>query len=728
MVKKNKFIIDIIPLTRLPLDRQQHFSYLHDKKISAGSLVSIPLFRRDLEGIVIGSRPARIAMQSIAGGSDFYPHTNFDSQDSLNNKNILNISKNKIGVGVNRLGNIKLKKINEIIEENFLTENQLKLAEFISKYYICSLGIVLKSFIPKRMKARKRSQELARPPARQEIMNREKIILTKEQKQAINEISKKPASYYLFGPASSGKTEVYIESIKKLKKDEQARLPSPDGLPACASQWQAGSVNGGQALVLVPELTLTPQAIERYGQHFDQGDIAVLTSKISKGQFYENWQNIKSGKAKVIIGTRMAVAAPFKNLKLIVVDEEQDISFKQWDMSPRYDARKVAENLARICKARLVLGSAAPDIVSYHKAIETEENYKLLELPRLKNYKPPTVKVVDLKKEKSRSPISSELQSEIKQALKNKLQAILFINRQGMSSFSICSECKTILRCPKCERALVYDNSGIYKCLHCSHKTDALAACSKCKGMIFKNIGLGTQKVEREVNSIFPEAKTKRADFEAMKKIGEQEKLYQEFSQKKIDILIGTQMITKGWDFPSVGLVGIIDADNLLDLPDFKTNERAFQNMIQAAGRTSRLKSKFPGIAVIQTYNPENPVIKIADEMDFEKFYRKEIEERESLNYPPFGRLIKLVFQDSDKEKAEKETENVFREIKRAVGGLKNHRLFPPNDPLVSKVRGKHKKQIVIKFDNGEINKKLYKIISKLGKGWIIDVDPISII
>ncbi len=723
---EKEFIVDIAPLTRIPLDRQQHFSYLHDKKISAGSLVSIPLFRRDLEGIVIGSR------------SDFHPHTNYASQGNPDNKNTSNVSKNKIGAGVNRLGNIKLKRINGIIEENFLTENQLRLAEFMSEYYTCPLGVVLKSFIPKRMKARKKSDELS-------IKKPEKIKLTEEQTQAINAISKNHSKFiihnsrfYLFGPASSGKTEVYIESIKKLKGDEQSRLLSSDG-----------ATNGGQALVLVPELTLTPQAIERYGQHFSRENIAVLTSKISKGQFYENWQNIKSGKIKVIIGTRVAATAPFKNLKLIVIDEEQDISFKQWDMSPRYDTRKVAEKLAEICEARLVLGSAAPDIVSFYKALKGD--YELLRLPRLKNYKPPVVKVVDLKKENSRSPVSSELQSEIKHALKNKLQVILFINRQGMSSFSICGECKTVLRCPKCERSFVYDNSGIYKCLHCSHKTGALVACSKCKGVIFKNIGLGTQKIEKEIKNIFPEAKVKRADFEAMKKVGEQEKLYQEFSQKKIDVLIGTQMITKGWDLPNVGLVGIIDADSLLGLPDFKTNEKAFQNIIQAIGRTSRLKSKFPGMAVIQTYNPEDPVIKIASEMDFNKFYQGEIEDRKPLGYPPFGRIMKLIFQDGDKGKVEKETESVYQEIKKnihphtnsvlqsdlsnknASSDIKNKigvgvKLFPPADPLVSKIRGRHKKQIVIKFDNGEIDKKLYKIISKLGKGWIIDIDPISVI
>lgn len=670
-----KFIIDIYPITPLPLKGRQFYSYLWDAEVPRGSLVSIPFFKRNIEGIVIHNR------------QDF-----------------------------ERFGNIKLKKINKILEENFLADKQLKLAEFISEYCLSPIGTVLKFFCPKRTKERSKKKEVRIKQIKNEIK------LTKEQQNAVEEITKKINwKFLLFGPASSGKTEVYIHSILKFRKD------NPEA----------------QFLILLPELTLTPQAIERYGAYFNPEEIVLLHSKISKGQFYSNWKKIKSGEAKIIIGTRIAVFAPFKNLKLIVIDEEQDISFKQWDMNPRYDARTVAEKLAEIYKCKIVFGSAVPRVEDYYKALNGE--YKLLKLPFLEVRPLSTktairgqtsfssqVEIVDMKKErwvKNYSPVSKELKSEIDYALKNKLQAILFVNRQGMSSFSICAECKTVLKCPKCDRALIYGNSGIYKCLHCNYKTDILATCPKCKGMVFKNVGLGTQKVEKELNNFFPGARIKRADADSMKKTGAQNELYQNFADRKIDIMIGTQMITKNWDFPNVELVGIIDADNLLNFPDFRSNERAFQNIIQAAGRTNRINSRFPGKIIIQTFNPENKIIKLAAEGDFEKFYQKEIKEREELGYPPFSRLIKLIFQDANKDKIEKETGTAYEKLKDAVANLKKYKISQPLDPLAPKIRGKFKKQILISYSTEEeVGPAPRKVIANLGKGWVIDIDPISVI
>jgi primosomal protein N' (replication factor Y) (superfamily II helicase) len=672
MVKKvQKFIIDVVPLTRITLSRQQFFSYEWNEKIPAGSLVLVPLFRRTLEGIVVNCR------------SDF-----------------------------ERLGNIKLKKINNIIEDNFLTDNQLKLAQFISDYYIYSLGVVLKFFVPKRVKSRNPK------PITQNLISK-KIILTKEQEKAVKVIItgyRLPAtSFLLFGLASSGKTEVYIHAIAKISA-------------------QGGSASGGkdQFLILLPELTLTPQALERYGAIFKTEEMAVIHSKISKGELYSAWQKIKSGKVKLIIGTRMAIFAPFQNLKLIVIDEEQDISFKQWDMSPRYDARMVAEKLAEIYKAKIVRGSATPSVESFYKAINKE--YELIKLPKLQvaGYKLPITdfEIVDMRKErwtKNFSPISKKLRSEIGYALKNKLQTILFINRQGMSSFSICTKCKTVLRCPKCDRALIYENDGTYKCLHCSYKSDALIDCRKCHGLVFRNIGLGTQKVERELNNIFPGARLKRVDFEAMQKKNSAADLYREFSRGDYDILIGTQMITKGWDNPRVGLVGIVDADNLLTIPDFRSGEKAFQVLVQVAGRTSRLGSTFPGKIIIQTFNPDNFVIKTAAEMDWVKFYENEIKERELLHYPPFNRIIKLVYQHENRTGVDFEAKKLYDEIKGRFEKNQEIKITMPQNPLVSRVRGKFKKQIIINFKN-ILPRPLKKIIKKLDHKWIIDVDPINIV
>lgn len=716
MAKETMIIIDIVPIARIPLSRNQSFSYLYDQKLKPGTLVSIPLFRRKVSGIVTGHRP------------DF-----------------------------ERLGNIELKKIEAVLEESFLTEQQLQLAQFISDYYLSPLGIVMRSFIPKRVKARTTKRfDLETQKDLSEVKPR-KINLTNEQVLAVKKITtnyklqtlpagRQGTNYLLYGPASSGKTEIYIHSILKLKEND------PEA----------------QFLILLPELTLTPQAIERYGEYFAAEETVVLHSKIGKGQFYSNWQKIKSGEAKIIIGSRMAVFAPFKNLALIAVDEEQDMSFKQWDMNPHYDARTVAEKLAQLHQSKIVFGSATPRIESYHKAITGE--YKLLELPKLdiQNSKFKTclpvgkvqnssIELVDMKKErwiKNYSPISKKLQSEIAYALKNKLQTILFINRQGMSNFSICTQCKTVLRCPKCERALIYDKEGIYKCVHCAYKTSITPQCAKCNSLSFTNIGLGTQKVEREIVALFPSARVARADAQSMKAPHAQEILYENFKKGAIDILVGTQMLTKGWDLPNVALVGIIDGDALLSIPDFSTEEKVYQSVIQASGRVGRLGAKFPGLVLIQTFNPEQKFWKTLANKEFSRFYEKELKERKNLNLPPFGRMIKLTFQDYAAKKVATEADRVFAaleeitdrnvrphtnsEISNKANGntsasnLENKigvgvKVFEPQDAFLSNARGRFRKQILLKTAH-DIPEDFKKILQALPTGWNIDVDPISII
>jgi len=661
-----KIIIDAAPITRLPLSRSQSFFYLHNQKLAPGTLVSIPLFKRSVEGIVTGIRP------------------NFE-----------------------RLGDIQLKNITKVLEENFLDQKQLVLAQFISDYYLSPLGVVLKSFIPKRTKSQ-HSQLIT------QTSKRKSITLTKEQDGAIKKIvtgyGLRVTGFLLYGPSGSGKTEVYIHTIKKLKeKNKQS-----------------------QFLILLPELTLTPQAIERYGEYFDASEIALLHSRMPKGEMYANWQKIKSGEAKIIIGTRMAVFAPFQNLKLIVIDEEQDPSFKQWDMNPRYDARTVAEKLAEIHGAKVVRGSATPSIESYYK---TQHNrYKLIKLPKLSipntkyNALNTNIELVDMKKErwnKNYSTISKKLKVEIAYALKNELQTILFINRQGMSAFSVCTDCKAVLRCPHCDRALVYENSGTYHCAHCSHKTSITPQCPNCKNMSFQNIGLGTQKVEREILNLFPAAKVARADSQSMQGKDAQKNLYRKFMDSEIDILIGTQMISKGWDLPNLALIGIIDGDNLLSLPDFSTTEYAFQIIMQIAGRVNRPGAKFPGLVLIQTFAPEQTFFKIIAKKNLEEFYAKEIEERKALRFPPFGKLIKLTFQHYNKAEVISEAGRVYEILKTKEN--KNIKISEPQNAFIPKIRGRFRKQILLKIAKN-IPKDLENILKSLPSGWIIDVDPISIL
>lgn len=667
--KSKTFIIDIIPITKIPLSRNQSFCYIHNEKLPPGTLVSIPLFKRKVEGIVVNSR------------CDF-----------------------------SRLGNIKLKNIEKILENDFLTEEQLQLAEFISEYYISPLGIVMKGFVPKRVKIRNYACRQDKYPAKNSKHSVKKIFLTEPQIQAVDKISanRQPpiAKYLLFGPAASGKTEVYIHSILKIRKNNRE----------------------AQFLILVPEQTLTPQALERYSAYFESEETVLLTSNITKSQYYSNWKKIKSGQAKIIIGTRMAVFAPFRKLGLVVIDEEQDMSYKQWDMNPRYDARTVAKELANLHRCPIVLGSATPRVESHYKAVNKKQKYQLILLPRLNlgSFSETSLQLVDMRHERWKgnlTTISKKLESEIAYALRNKQQVILFINRQGMSSFSVCAKCKTVLKCPFCDRALIYDRKKIYRCPHCSYKTSELPECPNCHNWEFKNVGLGTQKVEQEAIYIFPEARIARLDSQVAKNNKMYEKIYREFSEGKTDILVGTQMVTKGWDLPEVSLIGIIDMDNMLSIPDFFASERAFQYVAQVSGRVNRPGARFPGMVIIQTFQPENRAIKEIASLEYPLFYKKEIEERKSLRLPPWGHIIKLIFQDYSLKRAEAEIDNIYQE-------LKNNPLIQvsePQDAYVPKIRGRYRKQLTIKFRDKR-PKKLVKILKSLSQGWIIDIDPISII
>jgi len=660
--KTAKTIIDIVPIAKIPLSRDQFFCYLSDTPITPGSLVSIPFSKRNIEGVVIGSR------------SDF-----------------------------SRLGNIQLKKVEKVLEENFLDDMQIELAQFISNYYLSPLGVILKSFIPKRTRERNKRQET------RDKFEKKNIILTKEQKETIKKIdSKKFKNFLLYGPSGSGKTEIYLHAIKNLKAGEQA-------------------------LVLLPELTLTPQAIERYGAIFGTENISVINSKISKGKYYSQWQKIKSGQTKVIIGSRMAVYLPFKNLKMIVIDEEHDISFKQWDMNPRYDARTVAEKLAEFHQAKIIRGSATPSLESFHKV--KNKKYQLIKLPKLKMPNAKTqliendIQLVDMKKERwvhNYSTISKKLKAEIAFALKHNFQAILFINRQGLSTFSVCSACKTVLKCPRCDRALIFNNLGTYNCIHCSYKSSVIPECSKCHGIAFENIGVGTQKVEREICNLFPLAKIIRLDNQTNKVANFQTEVYEDFKNKKYDILIGTQMISKGWDLPNVSLVGIIDGDAMFSLPDFSTHERTFQTILQVSGRHSRPGAKISGLTLIQTFNPEQKVFKLLSGKKLEEFYTQEFSERKELNYPPFGKLIKLIFQDYSSKKAESEAQRVSALLEKESSA----KIFisETKEAYIGKIRGRFRQQIIIKIKEGQLPEKIKKILQSLPNGWSIDVDPISII
>lgn len=666
-------IIEVLPLTRLPLSKQQSFSYLCDKKVPSGSLVSVPFWRRTLNGIVVNSR----------GHLESYKK-------------------------------FRLKKINAIIEPGLLSSDQLKLAYFISDYYLSPLGTVLNFFVPKRVKSRKLKTSAKKMPKLKTIQ------LTKEQNLAMSVLTrtKQTTSTLLFGPAGSGKTEVCVKAIEKIKKRK----------------------SNCQFLVLLPELSLVHHLFHRFGSVFEPDEIALIHSKIARGEFFDLWKKIKLGKIRLIIGTRLAVFLPFNNLEMIIIEEEQDISFKQRDMNPRYDARKVAEKLAEIHSAKLVRVSAAPGVESYYLA--SQGKYQFLKLPLLKisgqENKLPTVEIVDMRKEywnnKSsafnyHSPISKKLLSEISFALKNNLQTILLVNKRGMSAFSVCQNCQTVLRCHRCGRTLIYQKQGFYACSSCRQKTGVFATCPRCGGLSFRNIGLGAQMVEREVARAFPEAKIKRADLDSIKKILDIEVLHSEFMKGDIDILIGTQTVVKGWDNPRIGLCGIIDADSFLSLPDFRSEEQTFQLITQVIGRCRQSRNSV-GKVIIQTFNPDNPVIQAAACQNYLLFYNKEIANRKIFSYPPFGKIIKLTNLASSEKQVEKETFLIYNEISKIAKNYPHIKVTVPQKPLSPKVRGFYRRQIIIRLANAPVDfsSKIIGIIKRLGSRWIIDVDPVSLL
>lgn len=663
--RKPLWHLEVAPLTSLPLTRGQMFTYASDTEVHPGALVSVPVTTRTLKGVVFSVR-------NMSNGT--YPLPRF-----------------------------KVKSIISVLQEDFFTSEQLELAIFISKKYFTSLGRCLVHFTPQAAKSRTKTEL----PKLHKIAHAKTIHPTQEQLDAIAKIStpsNKP--FYLFGPASSGKTEVYIRSIK-------ARLRA-----------------GEQALVLVPELTLIPQEIDRYGEAFGAENIAVVHSHIATGAFYETWCRIARGEVKVIIGTRQALFAPFKKLKLVVVDEEQDDAYKQWDMSPRYDGRRVAEKLAYLHCANLVFGSATPSIERYHKA--HNKDYIFLTLSPLPIQPKYTLSLINLRFErhnKNFSSLSEELAEAITLTLKSKHQTFLFINRQGTSSFSVCDSCKSILKCPSCERALIFDAAlGLYRCLHCAHKSDATPKCSTCGGTHFRNVGTGTQKIEKEIRKRFPYARVARIDRQTMQKKGAQEEIFHAFAQKKIDILIGTQMATKGWDLPNVALVGMIDADSLFAFPDFKTDENAFQHILQAAGRMARIGSTVEGKALIQTFYPENPTLQKIQTKDYPAFYQEIADQREMLFYPPFGRLIKIIFQDEDSKKMEKEIQKIFTKITAIVGENRGIRISAPQAPLIAKVRNNYRKQIILRSREQDLPTELFDYLLKISKSCTLDIDPISLV
>lgn len=666
-----KRVINVIPLTRVNLRSSQIFTYLvplklHDQ-LRPGQIVKIPFGQRRISGVVSSLEMHRLGSETK-----------------------------------------KFKYLENLVDPfPQLTEKQLQLADWLSNYYVSSLGLVLKAMLPKLVKKAKAPYLVG-----QEKYNPD-FLLNEYQHRAVTQIVNKlgqAQTFLLYGVSGSGKTEVYMQIIERVL--------------ACQKQ----------VIILVPEISLTRTAIERFSRRFGIENIAVLHSRLRPTERFWTWEKIRNQEKQIIIGPRSAIFSPVQNLGLIVIDEEHDPSYKQSDQNPKYRAVTVAKKLSQLWQCPLVLGDAIPSVESYHEALGG--NSVLLNLP----YKVkadvglPKVILVDMRNEikaGNYSIFSEVLQLSILENLRAKKQTILFLNRRGAANFVICRDCGYIPMCSECSTSLVWHSAGgKLICHHCGRSYQLEILCPVCKGTRLKYCGIGTQLVEEQLKE-FLNREFRPGDLPCIARVdsdspipgSEENQTYRDWAAGRIQILVGTQLISKGWDISQAGLVGIILADRLLSLPDFRSNERAFQILTQMAedlGGGQESKS-----VILQTYRPENLAIDAVKMHDYEKFFRKEILERKKFHYPPYSQLAKLTFKHRRLEEVKKNSQRVFRQMLARRETMIE--IIGPAPAFVEKVRGKYRYQIILKLSkNTELD--LHDLFQDLPSTIDIDIDPESLL
>lgn len=639
----------------------------------------------------------------------------------------------------------KLKYVTAVLDERpLLSEDLLRLGSWLAEYYLCPLGQVLETLVPAGVRAaagtRKRtflhvpasvladlsSKDLKLPPKQEAVLrwlaeqpnalttpeireacgcsvapiqgllkrglleaterrvsvfvpkardSREVVAppLNPAQQQAVEAIvgaigEQQPTTFLLHGVTGSGKTEVYIRVI-----DEVVRY-------------------GRQAIVLVPEISLTPQTWERFRDRFDS--VAVLHSQLTPQERNWHWQQIAAGKVNVVVGARSAIFAPVPQLGLIVIDEEHDGSFKQ-DKAPRYHARTVAHWRAQQAGIPLILGSATPSLETW-MAAEAKRITRLSLPERVAGRALPDVKIVDLRYEKRRGgALSRPLVAEIRLALQNREQVILLLNRRGFSTHIQCPRCGHVVACPHCAIPLTHHHrANTVECHYCDHDERAPVSCPECGSGEIRYSGTGTERLEAQLRSLFPDASALRMDGDTMKRPGSHEEALERFRRHEVDILLGTQMIAKGLDFPNVTVVGVINADTGLHFPDFRAAERTFQLVTQVAGRTGR--GDRAGRVVIQTFTPDHRAIDAAARHQYERFVAEEWQVRKRFSYPPATRLIRLLVRGSQEQETERAAQEVATTLQAAAGDLSQVRVTAAAAAPFAKLRGKFRFHVLL--------------------------------
>lgn len=522
-------------------------------------------------------------------------------------------------------------------------------------------------------------QEVYRNPYRDDaIVKTEPLPLTEQQAEAIRPIKEHIASnrhgiFLLHGITGSGKTEIYLQAIDNVIKQ------------------------GQEAIVLVPEISLTPQMVKRFKGRFGS-KVAVLHSGLSSGEKYDEWRKISQKEVQVVVGARSAIFAPFENIGIIIIDEEHETSYKQEDQ-PRYHARDVAIKRAETHHCPVILGSATPTLESYARA--KKNVYKLLTLDKRTNNKElPKVEIVDMRAELhagNRTMFSRVLKDKMKHAISRGEQVVLLLNRRGYSTFVMCRDCGHVKECPHCDIALTYHkNSHQLKCHYCSYEEPMPHVCPSCSSDLIRYFGTGTQRVEESLTKLMPEARIIRMDVDTTRRKGAHEKLLTSFANKEADILLGTQMIAKGLDFENVTLVGVLTADSMLHLPDFRSSEKTFQLLTQVSGRAGR--HALPGEVIIQAYTPNHYSIELASQYNYEQFFQQEMKMRKTFQYPPYVYLTLLTISHSNHAIAVQTTQQITKLLLTLV--QQGTTVLGPTPSPILRIKDRYRYQCMLKYKN----------------------------
>ncbi|MBE8221343.1 MAG: primosomal protein N' [Bdellovibrionales bacterium] len=665
-----------------PLKESLTYSYLKSD-LHLGQLVSVPLGRRLVQGLIIKKN---------------------DSSAEKNNK-------------------FKIKEISKIHETDYkITKNYLSWIKWISNYYIYPIGMTCKlAFPPLKASIRKSKKKSPTPQTKLQ----KPPVITSDQSKVIKDIKKYKNfnTHLLFGVTGSGKTEIYMQIIQKVIEEKK------------------------QVLLLVPEISLTPQLIQRFTSRFPD-QIATIHSQLTPREKTNQWLSISLKKKSILIGTRSALFCTIPNLAYIIIDEEHEQSFKQ-EESLRYHARDAAIVRAKIEDIPILLGSATPSLESWKQA--QDKKYLLHTLPnRISSQPLPPVNILNLCKESKEIDVKKKPQSfnkeknipfwlhkdllqAIKITLEKKEQVALLLNRRGFSSQVLCSKCGYSSECPNCSIHLTLHKKQYLVCHHCEYSESFSSSCNKCLAQDVKAIGLGTEQVEQDLKQLFPSANIARADRDEITKREDYENLISNMEKKNIDILVGTQMIAKGLDFPNLSLVGILLADSSFYFPDFRSNEKSFQLLVQMSGRAGRAEKK--GEVFIQSFNPDHPCLDFVTTQNYIEFTKSELKNRQDFLYPPFNKIALIKVQSLNEYSANqyaKNLANLANQWIKKYDFYKNIVIGGPSPATLFKVRNKYRYQILIKAPD-------YKILNHFCKELLdnkvkklsnikcdIDIDPIS--